>query len=63
MRLLICTLVPKANASGGGKVQSECRLNYWRVNNMARRRGLPAFDTPCSQSIDPLCQGVGARPA
>src|SRR5579859_6086640 len=27
-----------------------------------RRRGLPALDTPCSRSIEPLFQGVGARP-
>ena len=30
---------------------------------MVRKRGLPAFETPWSRSIDPLCQGVGARPA
>jgi hypothetical protein len=29
----------------------------------ARSRGLPALETPCSRSIWPLCQGVGAKPA
>jgi hypothetical protein len=28
-----------------------------------RSRGFPALDTPCSRSTDPLCQGVGAKPA
>src|ERR1700731_832513 len=28
-----------------------------------RNRGLPALDTPCSRSTDPLRQGVGASPA
>ena len=28
-----------------------------------RNRGLPALDTPCSRSTDPLCHGVGAGPA
>src|SRR5690606_17818985 len=30
---------------------------------VARSRGLPAFETPCSCSMVPLCQGVGASPA
>ena len=30
---------------------------------MVRNRGLPALETPCSRSTDPLCQGVGASPA
>src|SRR3954447_20426015 len=30
---------------------------------VVRSRGLPALDTPCSRSIEPLCHGVGARPA
>ena len=30
---------------------------------MHRRRGFPAFDTPCSRSIDPLCHGEGDSPA
>jgi hypothetical protein len=30
---------------------------------MARNLGLPAFDTPCSCLTEPLCQGVGAKPA
>jgi len=30
---------------------------------VVRRRGLPAFDTPCSRSIVPLRHGVGAKPA
>ena len=30
--------------------------------SIVRNRGLPAFDTPCSRSTDPLCQGVGASP-
>jgi len=31
--------------------------------SVVRSRGLPDFETPCSRSTDPLCQGVGARPA
>jgi 2-polyprenyl-6-methoxyphenol hydroxylase-like FAD-dependent oxidoreductase len=31
--------------------------------SVVRNRGLPALDTPCSRSTDPLCQGVGAKPA
>ena len=31
--------------------------------SVVRSLGLPDFDTPCSRSTDPLCQGVGAKPA
>ena len=27
--------------------------------SVVRNHGLPALDTPCSRSTDPLCQGVG----
>ena len=30
---------------------------------VVRSRGLPDCEMPCSRSTDPLCQGVGARPA
>jgi hypothetical protein len=30
---------------------------------VVRKRGLPAFDTPCSRFTDPPFQGVGARPS
>src|SRR5208283_436912 len=30
---------------------------------VVRSRGLPDCEMPCSRLIDPLCQGVGARPA
>ena len=30
---------------------------------VVRSLGLPAFDTPCSCRMPPLCQGVAARPA
>lgn len=30
---------------------------------VVRSLALPAFDTPCSRSIVPLCHGEGARPA
>ena len=30
---------------------------------VVRSRGLPDCEMPCSRLTDPLCQGVGARPA
>jgi hypothetical protein len=30
--------------------------------SVVRNRGLPALDTPCSRSTDPLCQSVGRYP-
>lgn len=44
--------------AGWCRVQSQAT---WII--VVRRRGLPAFDTPCSWSIDPLFHGVGASPA
>ena len=49
------------------RVRADC--GWWRIHSQAswiivvRSRGLPAFDTPCSCAIAPLCQGVAARPA
>jgi hypothetical protein len=41
-----------------------CRSQSQAISTaIARRRGLPAFETPCSWLIVPLFQGVGASPA
>lgn len=41
-----------------------CRSQSQAISTaIARRRGLPAFETPCSWLIDPLFRGVGASPA
>jgi hypothetical protein len=53
----------RAKPSGQGAVGLMPHPQPGHSIMMWRRRGLPAFEIPCSRSIEPLRHGVGARPA
>src|ERR1700709_2146768 len=63
----IARLRPCGLRSLNQRVRADC--GWWRLRGqggwliVVRSLGLPAFDTPCSCLIPPLCQGVAARPA